>query len=91
MNEGWVTSKDDMRRLSELLDLLRAKGVREFGGFGVAVKLGPPVESAPADSIVRALESAAEPTCRCGHEMANHQGGFCLAGCDAEKCLPESV
>ncbi len=66
---------------------LRSLGVRtfkgEFDGKPIEVELGPAPEGAPATTT---LEDDTE-RCRCGHGPHEHGGGFCLLGCEVEKCL----
>lgn len=84
-----------LTELSALLDLLKAKGVTHarlepwayppsdaFAKCGVIdVTFAAPIEPMP-DS-----EDAKEPDmCRCGHALAEHQGGLCMHACDEEKC-----
>ena len=84
-----------LTELSALLDLLKAKGVtharlepwnyppgKEMCGMGVIdVTFAPEAPSLPDDE-----KSKPQDMCKCGHELAQHQGGLCLGGCEEGMC-----
>ncbi len=83
-----------LTELSALLDLLKAKGVsrarlepwayppgKEFPFGVIDITFAPDVVELPDDE-----KSAEQDMCRCGHPLAEHQGGLCMHACDEEKC-----
>ena len=69
-------------KLPDLLTLLKKHGVRHFELGSLKVDFAP-------------VEAAAEPqpipedlNCKCGHATHQHNNGFCLIGCEPEKCAP---
>ncbi len=84
-----------LTELSALLDLFKAKGVTHarlepwafppsdaFAKCGVIDVTFAPVVAALPESE----DAKPQDMCRCGHHLAEHQGGACMHGCDDEKC-----
>jgi hypothetical protein len=70
--------------LQALLRMLRANGVRSFHDGEMRIEFAPIVtpEAAHVPSI-----PIEDEKCRCGHEMHAHsEQGFCLKGCEPDKC-----
>ncbi len=71
-------------KLDDLLALLKKHGVKHFelGSLKVEFAAVPPLETvaSPAPPIE-------DEKCKCGHEMHAHsEQGFCLKGCEPDKC-----
>lgn len=78
----------DHAGLMTFIDTLRARGVKSYKGpFDVGtveLELGPPVLAEPKQDTTPDAD-----LCKCGHHAAiEHNGSFCLSGCDIEKCHP---
>jgi hypothetical protein len=87
--EGGGVIRVNLERMAQLVAMLRACGVRVYKSHhptegGIELELGPPVDNTPA-----AKPEAEAPWCKCGHGEAEHGGGYCLRGCDVEKCGEE--
>ena len=84
-----------LTELSALLDLLKAKGVTHYKGplqprekdatyWAADIELSlAPAASGMSDEDDK---DAPQDMCRCGHPLAEHQGGLCMHACDEEKC-----
>jgi len=79
-----------LTELAALLDLLKDKGVTRFEGcYGEKSRLVKLEMLPPPDKAPREERAGADPdVCRCGHSLAEHNAGLCLAGCEVEKCAP---
>jgi hypothetical protein len=74
-----------------LIDMLKAKGVRTFKGFGIELELGPPVAEPMSErEMLKAFDDGVERCKGCKHEMAEHVQGICLH-CPPEKCAGEQA
>jgi hypothetical protein len=76
---------DDLKSVGALIDMLATKGVTEFSGHGVRIRLGAAPEAATP------LEPE-KPYCKCGCPPWEHNGaGECLKGCATTTCFPEKT
>jgi hypothetical protein len=75
---------EEIKTVATIIDMLRAKGVKEFEGAGLRLVLNALEAPVPESSA-----PATDPEmCRCGHAEYQHgPGGLCVSGCEAEKCL----
>lgn len=83
------------KTLSQLLDLLRLKGVLTYEGpttdgtdSVVKVTLGLSVDNIEDAKPGTVL---APDACRCGHPMFAHMNGACIQGCTLEQCAPPAT
>lgn len=73
---------EQIARYAELIDMLKAKGVRHFSAEGVSVELG-----APAVTPLKSDAKLDDDRCACGHLLSDHVGGLCARdNCDPAKC-----
>jgi hypothetical protein len=76
------SDSSEVKALAELIDMLRAKGVRRFKAADLELELDAP--TAASDS-----KPEVDPDlCRCGHPSYMHVNGLCAQGCDVEACAP---
>jgi hypothetical protein len=85
----------DNTALLAFIDQLRGKGIRSFKGpfesGTIELELGPAlIPDAPDEKPSTAVDST---KCHCGCFLYEHTNGLCtsMAGCDHEKCNPESA
>lgn len=73
-----------MSPLTELLDLLKTKGVRVFREGDLHIEFGPPEQ--PADEL---KPPQVREACSCGHAVWEHTNGLCMH-CDPGKCVEKA-
>lgn len=72
-----------LREVSDLADMLRAKGVTNFEGGGIKLEFGAPVDTTPHKEAAPAVDL---DLCKCGHASYQHVNGLCIVGCTVETC-----
>ncbi len=71
-------------KLEDVLALLKKQGVRKFTYGSLQVEFEPTATAAPEPQAPPVIE---DEKCRCGHARHQHsEQGFCLIGCEPDKC-----
>lgn len=80
----------DVKKLGQIIDLLRTKNVRAFAHGTLHIEFQP-IEAGPVVEPAPMADDEPAEKCRCGHEPYHHQNGLCVQCADPTLCLQPSA